>query len=163
MKKFFYKVLISLFGIFVDIWNWYQTKQMFRFIQEDYKELWESLDMQISPMGVMYSFVEYQSGLSERHYKDMIHSRYDKLSECTIILGLSGLISFEYEKYLDDEENDKIVFLVKYIPQFQYISFWNVIKTIVLSTVIILLFVKYNNTIFDIVSKVFYGILNFII
>ncbi len=163
MKKFFYNIFLSFFGIFVDIWNWYQTKQVFRFIQEDYKELWESLGMQISPMGIMYGFVEYQSGLSERHYKDMIHSRFDRLSECTVILGLSGLISFEYEKYLDDEENDKIVFLIKYIPQFQYVSFWNVIKTTILSIIMILLFVKYNSTIFDIISKVFHKILNFII
>jgi len=128
MKNFFYSIFLSFFGIFVDIWNFYQTKQMFKFIKEDYKDLWDSLDLEISPIGVMYGFVEYQAGLSDRHYRDMINSRYDKLSECTVVLGLSGIVRFEYEKY--DEDDEKIVFLVKYVPQPQYLSWWILINLI---------------------------------
>lgn len=134
-----------MIGLYKDISNYLYTKKCFRLICEDIS-LIKTYKPRVTPLGVLYIFYRIPTQIDEKYHNDVISQNMQFMDASLTAMGLTGIVEFEC-RYIDtDEENQDFVYLIKFKPIFNYISWYYIVKWFLICTIFILLLLNLEQT-----------------
>jgi len=125
-------IIIYLF-IRKDLKNYRYAKKCFKLIAED-TDMKRKYHPRVTRLGVMYVFSTFPKDTPETYINELIQGQYMLLDEALMMMNLDGVVVGE-KRYLGENDKEQIVYLVKFVPTFQKMSFWFFIKGFVIGAV----------------------------
>ena len=131
----------GVIGIFVNINNYIYTVKCFKLFK-DYPQLWNPLNLAISPIGILYSKVELDKEIIDKH-PQILTNMFQPLDDALVGMDLYGLVTGK-KVTLGENDNNKIVYLIKYAPMMEHITIFNFFKLFVILYITYRLCIKYD-------------------
>jgi hypothetical protein len=99
-------------------------------------------DFKMTKLGVMYMIYKIPSSTPKPYHGDLLTGHLLQLDEAFTAMNMDGV--FDPEFRLAGEDDDNFFYLIKFIPSFDRINLWFLIKYLAISTLLIFIIHKFN-------------------
>lgn len=150
----------SFLGFFADINNYLFTRKCFKILLEEYPKIDQTLELKLSPVGVLYAEIEFDANIDAKHHHNVLSAKFERLNESLLSMNLDGLVETESIRLLP-YDNDGLMmerYIVKFVPYMRNVTWLNFFLWCFVLFVATRIIMKYSTQI----SKAFTYVYNFI-
>ena len=132
-----------MLGIYKDIKNYIYVRNCFKLLCQDLMIV-KKYQPKMTKFGVLYFFYKIDRSIDEEYHKDVLSQNLMVIDEVLTSMALVGLIEYKQRYISVDEEEKNFVYLIKFVPVFNYISFNYILINVLILIILIVAFIKFD-------------------